>query len=286
MRTEKYIKDDLGDMSGFLNMIEAYEEISAIRMRKVKKSVLARRDFLLGLNEAFSYIIYSFYTYRKLMKKKAGSDILNTNGRSVMVLLSSNTGLYGDIILKTFSLFNEDAKKIDNKTDIVVTGRLGRKLFDTSGPKKEYKYFDLSDSVTTEDSVKDLLNYITNYTNVTVYHGVFKSILTQDPQKTYLTGKVMDIESNLKGYDASFIFEPSVEEVAEYFEKQILSLIFEQSLFESSLSKFASRMVNLDVAASNISTRLSSLGFELRKAKHKKTNKSIQENISGGSLWI
>ena len=286
MKTERFLKNELIDLEAFLNMIEAYEEISATRMRKVKKSVLSRREFLQGLNEAFSYIIYSYSVYRKSLKKGKDLNILSNNGRNVLVLLSSNTGLYGDIILRIFSVFIEEVKRSDSNTDIVVTGRLGKRLYDVSGVRKDYKYFEMSDTASNDENIKNLLDYITEYNSVNVYHGVFKSILVQEPQKTYLTGEVLKIESSTEKYNLSFIFEPSVEKVAKYFEKQILSLIFEQSVFESGLSKFASRMVSLDTAASNITLKSSGMGFELKKAKHKRTNTSIQENILGGALWI
>lgn len=285
MRTEKFLKNELLDLEGFLNMVEAYEEISAIRMRKVKKSVLSRREFLQGLNEAFSYIIYSYSSYRKSLKKKLVEDIFINNGKNVLVLLSSNTGLYGDIILRTFAMFVEEVKNSPDNTDVVVTGRLGKRLYDSSGLKKPYTYFEISDTASNDENIKKLLDYITNYNSVNVYHGVFKSILVQEPQKTYLTGEIMKIESSMDKYNISFIFEPSVEKVAKYFEKQIMSLIFEQSVFESGLSKFASRMVSLDTAASNISIKTEGMGFELKKSKHKKTNSAIQENILGGALW-
>ncbi len=91
-------------MLDFLTMIEAYEEISAIRMRKVKKSILERREFMEGLNEAFAYIAYAYKIYRESLKEKAKNNILNTNGKTVSILLSSNTGLYGDVIRNTFNL--------------------------------------------------------------------------------------------------------------------------------------------------------------------------------------
>jgi F0F1-type ATP synthase gamma subunit len=285
MKTEKFLENELLDLDGFLNMIEAYEEISAIRMRKVKKSVLSRREFLQGLNEAFSHIIYSYSIYRRALKKNAREDILNTNGRNVIALLSSNTGLYGDLILRVFAKFAEEVRQSDSNTDIVITGLLGKRLYDGSGVKKNYKYFELSDTASNDENIKSLLDYITDYTSVNVYHGVFKSILIQEPEKTYLTGEVLKIESSTtEKRMSSFIFEPSIEKVAEYFEKQILSLVFEQSVFESSLSKFASRMVSLDTAASNIQTRVAGMGFELKKAKHRKTNLSIQ--ASGRSVWL
>jgi F0F1-type ATP synthase gamma subunit len=257
-------------------------------MRKVKKSVLSQREFLNGLNEAFSYIIYSYSQYKELMahKKKPVTDILNTNGRNVLVLLSSNTGLYGDIMQKVYSMFAEEVKSRDDRTDLVITGKLGKRFYDASGVKKEYKYFDLSDGVVTGQDTKALLEYLTRYTNVTVCHGVFKSIMSQEPQNTHVTGEVMKIEKNIAGQDVGFIFEPSVERVAEYFEKQILSLLFEQAIFESSLSKFTSRMVSLDSSASHISDKINATSFELKKSLHSDRSRKILENISGAALWI
>ena len=53
MKRIKELKEELISLEEFLTMVEAYEEISALRMRKVKKSVLKRREFMQGLNEAF-----------------------------------------------------------------------------------------------------------------------------------------------------------------------------------------------------------------------------------------
>lgn len=279
----KVLKIEKSSMSDFLNMIEAYEEISAIRMRKVKKSILERREFMQGLNEAFAYIAYAYKIYRESLKEKSRNKILNTNGKTVSVLLSSNTGLYGDVVRSTYDLFENDVRNLD--TDIIIVGRMGKKFYEASGLKKPYESFDMSDSGIDDDNVKKLLDSVTDYTSVIVYHGVFKSILSQEPNKTTVTGELMKIENSLDSYDTRFLFEPSVEKVAEHFEKQIASLIFEQTVFESSLSKFASRMVSLDKSADNVSYKIKHLSFNLSKEKHKDINSGLQSRLFGGILW-
>ncbi len=283
MRRVKSLEIELESLTGFLSMVEAYEEISALRMRKVKKSILERREFMQGLNEAFAYISYAYNIYRDSLKGKARNDILNTNGKTVSVLLSSNTGLYGDIVRWTFDLFKSDV--LESDTDVVLVGKVGQKLFDELKIKKNYKYFDMLDTGLDYESVEDILDYVIDYTNIIVYHGVFKSILSQNAMKTAVTGELMKIEQSLDSYDTRFLFEPSVEKVAEHFEKQIASLIFEQTVFESSLSKFASRMVSLDKAADNVGTRIYDTDFKIKKAKHKDINSSLQAGIFGGILW-
>lgn len=279
----KALKIERSSMADFLNMIEAYEEISAIRMRKVKKSILERREFMQGLNEAFAYIAYAYKIYRESLKEKSHNKILNTNGKTVSVLLSSNTGLYGDVVRNTYDLFENDIRDLD--TDIIIVGRMGKKFYEASGLKKHYESFDMSDSGIDEANVKKLLDSVSNYTSVIVYHGVFKSILSQEPNKTAVTGELMKIENSLDSYDTRFLFEPSVEKVAEHFEKQIASLIFEQTIFESSLSKFASRMVSLDKSADNVSYKIKHLSFNLSKEKHKDINAGLQSRLFGGMLW-
>ena len=199
------------------------------------------------------------------------------------VFLSSNTGLYGDVVRSTFDLFENDVRK--KETDLVIVGRMGKKYYDSSVMKKPYEYFDMSDNGIDEPNIKKLLDYIVDYAEVVVYHGVFKSILYQEASETHVTGELMKIEQSLDSYDTRFLFEPSVEKVAEHFEKQIASLIFEQTVFESSLSKFASRMVSLDKAADNIGSKIGFLDFNLKKSKHKDLNSNLQSSIFGGVLW-
>jgi len=283
MRRVKYLKMEKASLSDFLTMIEAYEEISAIRMRKVKKSILERREFMQGLNKAFAYIAYAYKIYRDSLKDKAKNHVLNTNGKTVSVLLSSNTGLYGDVVRNTYDLFENEIK--DAETDIVIVGRMGKKFFDESKIKRSYEFFNMSDNGIDDVNIKKLLDYVIDYTSVIVYHGVFKSILSQEPFKTMVTGELMKIEQSLDTYDTRFLFEPSVEKVAEHFEKQIASLIFEQTIFESSLSKFASRMVSLDKSADNVGSKIRHTSFSLNKAKHRDINSGLQSNIFGGILW-
>ncbi len=284
MKRIKELKEELISLEEFLTMVEAYEEISALRMRKVKKSVLKRREFMQGLNEAFAYIAFSYKVFKKNVKKGSKQEILNTNGKTALVFLSSNTGLYGDIIRKTFDLFMTDVAK-NKDADLVVAGRLGKNLFDGSNVKRPYTFFEISDTGVDERALKGVVSHVSAYSEVVVYHGVFRSILSQEPKSTHVTGEVLKITESAEEYNVPFLFEPNIKNVAEYFEKQILSLIFEQALFESSLSKFASRMVSLDSAAANINQKIGRVDFDVKKAQHRAINSGIQGNLAGGGLW-
>ncbi|HLC93629.1 MAG TPA: hypothetical protein VJG85_01290, partial [Patescibacteria group bacterium] len=119
------------------------------------------------------------------------------------------------------------------------------------------------------------------------YHGYFEDILSQKAVKTAVTGSDMtDLTSSGRVLtNVRYIYEPTIEDILSFFEKEILSSIFEQSVYESSLSKFSSRMISLDYAMVNIKDLQKKTDFRMRKLRHSLTNRNQQNLMSGHSLW-
>ncbi|MBI2414271.1 F0F1 ATP synthase subunit gamma [candidate division WWE3 bacterium] len=288
MAATKNILEEIQNLKNVRNMVLTYEEIAATRMQRVKTSVLINREFLASLYSIYQHVKYSYdreVKVPKYFKKTLSSKIIPRNGKTVSVFLSSNTGLYGDIIKDTFDLFVKSIQ--DKKTDIVVVGRVGQRLFDhvkKALNMTNYQYFELSDSSSNPEDFIDIISYVVDYEQVIVYHGQFQSILSQIPKEEYLTGDLP--KSELKFVEnAHYIFEPSLEKILSFFESEIMASIFEHSLHESSLSKYASRMINLDHAVSNISEKLKRAKFIEQSSRHRVVNKKQAELLSGMSLW-
>ncbi len=286
---DKKIAAEISSLENLKILVQTYEEIAASRMQKVKASVLNNRDFLSSLFVIYQQVKVSYKKeLEKIQKarKKAKSKSTGLGaGKTVSVLLSANTGLYGDIIRRTFHTF---AKGIQGKdTDIVVVGKIGKTLLDIAKDSlgiTSYKYFELSDSTSNPEDFSEVISYIVEYETVIVYHGQFESILSQVPIKDTLTGELPEEESK-KAEEAAYIFEPSLDKVVEFFESEILASVFEQSLHESSLSKFAARMINLDRAVVNISDSLKLAQFNSKRAHHRTINKKQIGLLSSMSLW-
>lgn len=287
MLNKKSLQSEMAVLLSMQEIVGAYEEIAAMRMRKVKKSVLQNRDFLSGLNNLYNRVWYTYLHEKRVnaigIPIKRPESIFVGNGKTVSVLVSANTRLYGDIIKKTFDLFLKSINDVD--TDIVVIGKLGRQFMSESGLNREYKAFDIPDTAYEREDMKDVLDYILAYTNVIVYHGLYVSVLTQKPTKTLVTGQALDLKEGDAKDELRCLIEPSTEEVAQFFEKQILASVFEQSMFESSLSKYASRMISLDMASDNILNYLKAARYQTVKLRHLVNNIKQTERISGIALW-
>jgi ATP synthase F1 gamma subunit len=283
MKTDKKLQQNMKSLTNMMRVIQSYQEIAAMRMRRVKESVLQNRHFLEGLNEIYSQVDLSYRSQGIFLRKKSNSTVRKTNGKTVTLLLSANTGLYGDITRRAFDLFMKDVKEHD--TDIVIIGKYGKRFFEGSLFKKPFVYFDFSDTGLDEKNTKDILKYVLNYEAIAIYHGFFKDILMQEAVRTLVTGTLNRDLSKADTPAFKYIYEPSIEEVMTFFENEILSVVFNQSVFESSLSKFASRMISLDQATVKVKSVLKRTNFKIRKLHHKGAAEEQLTITSGISLW-
>lgn len=288
MTTKKEIAIEIDYLLGIKSIMETYEEISALRMQHVRSSVLKSRDFLLETNTIFQQVKSSYtkevdaLMKRKKIKDPAKISFLTRNGKTLFVFISANTGLYGDVILRTFSLFSKHFKK--DKIDVAIIGRLGFKFFQEEFGKTEpFTYFDLPDDKIDTESLKKIIAKIIAYEKVLVFYEQFQNVVSQEPTIISISGDKLPWEQ--KETEVKYFFEPSLEKVMEFFEKGIITSIFEQILYESQLAKFASRMVSLNTASDNAKTKLKQMIFEKEKIKHRIMNKKQTEVFASRLLW-
>ncbi|MGI5826511.1 MAG: F0F1 ATP synthase subunit gamma [Patescibacteria group bacterium] len=275
-----------------LRMItQAYEEISVMKMQKIRGSVLNTRQFMEKLAEVFGDVKSSYARQIKEMaEKKKIKDIsefitFNKNGKTVHVLLSANTKLYGDIISRTYRLFEEAISKASE--DVIIIGKLGKELFDQGHPDRQYQYFEVPDMDFTVEDLKPVIQKITDYEKVIVYYGKFENIMTQNPQATNVFGNQTQegLVKETDGEKARFLFEPQLEKVLSFFETQLFSSFFKQTAYEGQLARFASRITAMEEALQNIDTKMKNLTSQERRLRRYLENRKQLGAISGIALW-
>lgn len=272
--TNKELTLQIENLKSIQNITNVYQQVAAIRMRKIKSTVVQNRNFYESLSEIYLETQRSYSKAKSLTKK--------TNGKSVAVLITANTGLYGSVTKDVFDLFIKDHQ--DSNSDLVVVGRLGRNWIQALKLSKPFKYLDLPDGTDNIDAgIRQIYEYISKYSDVLVYHGIFKSITDQPVKITKVTQKLES--KNDDAQTLSFLFEPTIEKVLESFEEQLEYSFFDQSIYEAALAKFGSRMMSLDTATQNVSKALSIMQLSSTKMKHKKQNKRQMDLISSINLW-
>jgi len=287
MVTKKQITEEFDRVTTLKDVLETYEEIAASRMQNTRSIVLTSRLFIEELNYIFQEVKSSYKDeVLKMMKRRSIKDpreltFIKRNGKILYVFLSSNTGLYGDIIKQTFDLFLDLIKK--ENADAAIIGRAGFELFENSGVKKPYVKFELSDSSVDSTSLKKIVEYIIQYEKVFIVYGRFETIMSQKPIVTGISGDPLSEEQTKT--QVKYFFEPSLDKIMKFFEAQIFTSLFEQTVFESQLAKFASRMTSLELRVESIKDILKKVFLEKEKIRHRIINKKQLEIFSSMALW-
>jgi len=282
MATVQDIEEEIKEINSLQILTQAYEEIASTRMKKVRTNVLSKRDFLQEIYGLFEEVRSSYARQVQALAKRRGGrggnvTFLGHNGKTVTVFLSANTGLYGDIINKTFRIFLEDIR--NSSSEVTIVGRHGLGLFLAEEPNRPYTFFDLPDYNPSSKELSTIIKHIVQYEQIKVYYGRFVNVVTQKPS-VYTISAQIDIEKEAEKKPKLYLFEPSLEEILMFFEKEIFASLFEQSVNESELAKFSSRVMAMDKAASNIKNHLEKLRIEKLKSTHKELNKKQQNSLS------
>lgn len=289
MISKDSIQGQIENLDQLDSMVTTYEEIAASRIKQSRESVLRSRSFMSDISLVFFDVIASYKKQVELlMKIKRAKNLkdfsfINKNGRTLYLLVSANTGLYGNITKRTFDLFLNNTKEKD--VDIAIIGKLGQIMWQAEKIKNKYFYFDFPDQNVNKELLKNILDFIISYQKVVVFYGKFQNLVTQEPTYSDVSGTTPPSQQPNEGQNLKYFFEPSLEKVLEFFEKQIFSSIFEQVVRESQLAKIASRMTTLNSASENIKTQLSGLTIQRNRIFHQIQNKKQLQTFSSRILW-
>ncbi|MCH7541592.1 F0F1 ATP synthase subunit gamma, partial [Patescibacteria group bacterium] len=203
-------------------------------------------------------------------------------GKTVNVFLSANEHLYGTLILDVWGHFVNDVSKGDS--DAIVIGSFGKYLINNENLDVEFTYFDLEDDKPGADQIKKIVDFLGKYEKVVVYHGQMISVLNQVTAKSEITGGISLMEKVQKRVKR-YLFEPSSEKILEFFEGEIIGALFNQSVLEHQLARFAARMVAMDQASENADEELKKTRKTLRSLHRRILNRKQLEVYAGYHNW-
>lgn len=272
---KKKLQQYVSALETLQKITETYQEISSGRIRRTKDYILHNRSFYDPLLEVYQVVndIYFHVNHRPYRKK--------TNSKTLSLLLTSNTGLYGPINRSIFDLFLREESQSQN--DLAVAGKLGKLWLEKAGFQRHYDYFDLEDALNLDSyNARKLLDHMFEYSEVKIYHGLFNNVISQTAKITKIAKPSLP---DTQGKTLSFIFEPSIERVLEVFEKQLLGSFFTQVMLESNLAKNGSRMMSLDNANQNIRSTLDKIRSQSLLVKHRLMDKRQQEQAVALFAW-
>lgn len=289
MQSKQTVQNEFAVIGTLKTLAQAYEQISVMRIQRVRGSVLTTRDFLTGLADIYKDVKRSYKDeVERLNKHHKNHKImlsgLAKNGKTVSVLLSSNNKLYGDIVSRVFNLFAQDVKQ-DPNIDIAVIGKIGKSMVDTRLKERPYTYFDLPDQSASLTDLAPIFKFVVNYEKILVYYGRFLNIVSQEPAVSEISGEesLIDqpIEKEEKEGRTPFFFEPNLQKILGFFEDQVFASILKQVVDESELSRLASRIKSMEDSLMSIEKQEQILKKVYLRTLRLSENNKQQQRLAG-----
>ena len=287
MITKKAIEFEISSLTNIKGMVEAYEEIAAMRIRRNRNQVLRSRDFAEEINNLFQQVKVSASNIIDPKKR----SYLAKNGKTLFVFLSTNTGLYGDIVRRTFGLF---AKYVGQYADnILIIGKSGLKLAQEHSIVKPLTYLDFPENSIDSSFLDRISSYLLQFERVIVFYAKFEGIMKQEEAMIDISGNPPPTASwpaspappKAGQIKIKYFFEPEVQKILAFFEKEIFASILEQTIREFELAKLSSRVVGLDKAIDHIDEELKKTIFKRNAFLHAESNRKQLQTFSSMSLW-
>ncbi len=290
MLNKDQINQEIELVSTLKLLSQSYEEISVLRIQKVKGSVLATRDFLEKLSEVYMDVKTNYkHAIADLENRhKKRSNVLSfttnvRNGKEVAVFVSANSKFYGGVVEKVFVLYKDYILKHD--AELVVIGKVGRDLMSSNDLRKKYQYFEVPDMKISLGDLQPVMQYITQFEKVNVFYPRFINMVNQDPTMIQLAGEELHGGTDRNAHYTKYFFEPSLAVIVDFFETQVLSSDFKQTMHEGELARLAGRIRAMEEMLSNIEDRQKDLRVQSLRLKKSIDNKKRIESLAGMFLW-
>lgn len=278
-QTRKQITADINETTTLKDLMASYEEIAAVRMQRIREQVLKSRDF----HQILSHYFHEIRTSQSLFADKPAKKLEPKQTTPLVVLFSDSKGLYGDILHRTTVAFIEYARE-HSDAKLVVIGTLDEEHLKEALPARDLTFFPVPQITDSIENIAELTSLLSSYQEVTVFHGKFISLINQEPQASQITG-IEEEQTESEGLVKAYLLEPSQEQLKEFFQKEIITLLFDQAILEGTLAKVASRVTSLEKATSEASRRLKRLERLSRMVASEKQNKEQITYLAGLSLW-
>ena len=285
MANLKEIRNRIGSIQSTMQVTSAMKMVSAAKLRKATDAIIKMRPYANKMHEILAHVSSSvdlegnpYQTQRKL------NNIL-------IFVVASNRGLCG--------AFNANAAKLglriaeERYAEQLKKGQvkfvtIGKKAFDILKSREvvlsDEGLNELYDDLNFDNVAKTALKYMKEfadgkYDRIDFVYNQFKNAASQI--LTHEQFLPIKLEEDANEFHADYIFEPTMEEIAEVIIPRSLKIQFYKVLRDSFASEQGARMTAMHQATDNAKDLLGDLKLTYNKARQAAITTEILEIVSG-----
>lgn len=270
------IKDEQFDLTTLQMIAQSFTEAAAARIKGIRQAFEKNQEFYAELSHVYHLV-------KVVAIKKGLIPALPPGAKTLTVAYTSNQHFYGNIHRRIMETVTKQVEK--DGSDLLLLGKTAEEFMMLSGglSKKPEKMRFLKD-IPNKDEIELFVNKLKDYTSVLVYYPHFVSLMRQEVGMIDIC-QVMEVGSVTVDADTYILFEPEVDQILAFFERQIRRILFNRVLLESDLSRTAARMVTMNDASDRAREMSNQKHTEYLKVMRSFINRQLLDTFAGRSLW-
>ena len=242
------IRDELDQIKTVEGLTGIFESIASIKIAKLRNRVIASKEFFDEL----------WRTYRGLRvdpKDQLKRPNKKKNDRVVLVAITSEGKLSGEVdeqVIGEIATAYANSKSQD-ETDVIALGHGAGQLERHGVPVTQEFHLPPGDL---QFSVGEIIAALQEYKQISVFYETYESIRVQRVKRIELVNAVKQLGDEVDDEQdkaeimspKDYIFEPNVNEIADYLESLMLGVALTQVIMESKLAQYAARFNAMNAA--------------------------------------
>ena len=293
MANLKDIRTRIASVKSTQQVTNAMKMVSAAKLRKAQDAILQIRPYAYKLNEILSNVINNLDS--EIENKYA---VRHKRERILIIAITSNRGLCGgfnsNVVKKTSELLTETYLEYYKlgKIDIVAIGKKAVDGFKTKGIKVTKSYLELYDNLTLA-TVNEITQWVMEsysegvYDHVELVYNQFINAAAQNLTSEQLLPvkpvEIPELNTKKSRYRLVYIFEPSMQEIAEIIIPQAVRIQFYKAILDSVAAEHGARMTAMHKATDNASELIRELKLQYNQARQASITNEILEIVSGAN---
>lgn len=283
MKRAIVLQQDLSQIGTVEGLTSVFEGIASIKIARIRNRVIASKEFFAEL----------WQTYRSLRidpKEQQSRRARASNGRSALLAVTTEGRLSGEVGGKVIDEVISTYKQMED-VDIIVLGSHGHSQL-TQRTIPVAQMYHLPDGEGQFDTA-EVVALLEQYEHVSVFYQTYESLRVQRVAKIELAsalsrlGDAVDDGADERAEIVSsheFIFEPNIEEIADYLESLMVGVTISQVLMETKLAQYAGRFNAMNAAkhrAKEMKTEYDRLYHRAKRAEGDERLKEIINIVKG-----
>jgi F-type H+-transporting ATPase subunit gamma len=266
------LKSQIESTETIKQITEALGDIAALKLQQTRSTVEQNIRFFKEMSD-----LYRLIKYMAIQKKVHESYKKPKEGQTVCVLLTSNQHFYGGLDLELTGLFIKQTLTLN--CDRVVVGSIGKSILTDRGFTQKYEAIGFKQEYPTLEELRELSQKVFQYSKILVFHNKYKTILTSIPSISDISAS--DVEATVPENFPFYIAEPDVDKMLDFFESQILILLFQAIFLEVDITRAAARMIAMNAAQDHAIELFDQDSKEILRSRKRMIDLEIMQTYAG-----